>query len=57
MPELRWYFGYPLCIALMIVISAAQFYFFYRKGWIFGGKWDGPVLPSDSTGHKPHSLT
>ena len=57
MPELRWYFGYPLCIALMIAISAAQFYFFYRKGWIFGGKWDGPVLPSDSTGHKPHSLT
>jgi magnesium transporter len=57
MPELRWYFGYPLCIALMIAISAAQFYFFYRKGWIFGGKWDGPVLPTDSNGHKPHSLT
>jgi magnesium transporter len=47
MPELRWYFGYPLCIALMVLISAAQFWFFWRKGWIFAGKWDGPVLPVD----------
>ena len=55
MPELRWYFGYPLCIALMVLISAAQGYFFWRKGWIFGGKWDGPVLPDPAPGSPKRS--
>jgi magnesium transporter len=34
MPELNWYFGYPLCLALMAAITAGQFIFFRRKGWI-----------------------
>jgi magnesium transporter len=38
MPELHWYFGYPLCLALMAAITAGQFLFFKRKGWIGGGK-------------------
>ncbi|MDJ0687412.1 MAG: magnesium/cobalt transporter CorA [Xenococcaceae cyanobacterium MO_188.B32] len=33
MPELNWYWGYPLCWALMITISASLCYFFWRKGW------------------------
>ena len=33
MPELNWYFGYPLCIALMLAIASALFYFFWRRGW------------------------
>lgn len=34
MPELNFYFGYPLCLSLMALISLVQFVFFYRKGWI-----------------------
>ena len=34
MPELNWYFGYPLCLTLMIVISSSLYYFFWRKGWL-----------------------
>jgi magnesium transporter len=36
MPELNWPFGYPLCLALMAVITVVQFIFFRRKGWIGG---------------------
>ncbi len=36
MPELNWHFGYPLCLALMAVITVGQFVFFWRKGWIGG---------------------
>jgi magnesium transporter len=39
MPELSWYYGYPICLAVMATISAGQLIFFYRKGWIGrGGK-------------------
>ncbi len=38
MPELNWYLGYPLCLSLMAGITAGQFLFFKRKGWIGGGK-------------------
>lgn len=34
MPELDWAFGYPLCLLLMAIITAGQFLFFRRKGWI-----------------------
>jgi magnesium transporter len=34
LPELGWYFGYPLALLLMLVIAGAQLYFFKRKGWI-----------------------
>lgn len=33
MPELEWYFGYPLCLSVMIITSAVQIYFFWQKGW------------------------
>lgn len=38
MPELDWYFGYPLCLALMAAISIGQIFFFKKKGWILSGK-------------------
>jgi magnesium transporter len=38
MPELDWYYGYPLCMGMMAAISIGQLAFFYRKGWI-GGSW------------------
>ena len=33
MPELNWYWGYPLCWALMITIASSLIYFFWRRGW------------------------
>lgn len=34
MPELAWYYGYPLCIAIMTVLSLAIYFWFKRKGWL-----------------------
>ena len=33
MPELEWYWGYVLCLAVMAVIAATQIYFFWKRGW------------------------
>lgn len=33
MPELDWYWGYPLCWTLMIAIAIGLIYFFWRRGW------------------------
>lgn len=33
MPELDWYWGYPLCWAVMLAIAGGLVYFFKRKGW------------------------
>lgn len=33
MPELDWYWGYPLCLGAMALTAAGLVYFFWRKGW------------------------
>jgi magnesium transporter len=33
MPELNWYWGYPMVWALMLAIAAGLVYFFKRRGW------------------------
>ncbi|MUL36120.1 magnesium/cobalt transporter CorA [Gloeocapsopsis dulcis] len=33
MPELNWYWGYPLCLASMGAIAALLVVFFWRRGW------------------------
>jgi magnesium transporter len=33
MPELGWYFGYPLCLSVMVITSVVQIFFFWQKGW------------------------
>jgi magnesium transporter len=33
MPELNWYWGYPLCLGAMVVVAASLVYFFWRRGW------------------------
>lgn len=33
MPELNWYWGYPVCLATMVVIASGLVYFFWRRGW------------------------
>jgi magnesium transporter len=34
MPELRWLFGYPYALALMVVSAIIPFPSFKRKGWL-----------------------
>jgi len=34
MPELRWPYGYPFAIALMVASVVVPFLYFRRKGWL-----------------------
>jgi magnesium transporter len=34
MPELKWAWGYPFALVLMVISVAAPFLFFRRKGWL-----------------------
>jgi magnesium transporter len=34
MPELRWFYGYPMAIALMIVTSTTLYFVFKRRNWL-----------------------
>lgn len=34
MPELGWYWGYPLVLGLMAMVAAGQLFFFWHKGWL-----------------------
>ncbi|QHG19432.1 magnesium/cobalt transporter CorA [Nostoc sp. ATCC 53789] len=34
MPELDWYWGYPLCLAVMAVIALGLLFFFWQRGWL-----------------------
>lgn len=38
MPELHWRWGYPAVMGGMALIAAALAYWFYRKGWLGGGR-------------------
>jgi magnesium transporter len=33
-PELTWTFGYPLVLAVMVVICFALYRYFRRAGWL-----------------------
>jgi len=34
MPELHWYYGYPMVWSLMILLTAGLIWFFRRRGWM-----------------------
>ncbi|MBW4563595.1 MAG: magnesium/cobalt transporter CorA [Mojavia pulchra JT2-VF2] len=34
MPELNWYWGYPICLAVMAAIAGGLIFFFWRRGWL-----------------------
>ena len=34
MPELRWRWGYPTTLAVMLLIGVSLLYFFRRRGWL-----------------------
>ncbi len=33
MPELDWYWGYPACLSLMLIIAGSLVFFFWKRGW------------------------
>jgi magnesium transporter len=37
MPELHWYWGYPMVWVAMLASAAAMLTYFYKRGWIFRG--------------------
>jgi magnesium transporter len=34
MPELKFYWGYPICISAMAAIALGLLFFFWRRGWL-----------------------
>jgi len=50
MPELEWYWGYPLILLLMLAVAGALLGYFWRKGWL-GARPDLP--PPDTDGPSP----
>jgi len=38
MPELSWYYGYPIALGLMIAVALGLLYFFRRRGWLGGDR-------------------
>jgi len=42
MPELTWYWGYPLALIIMLFVASALMLFFARKGWL--GRQDPPAI-------------
>jgi magnesium transporter len=34
MPELKWLFGYPFALALMVISAVLPYWFFRRRGWL-----------------------
>jgi magnesium transporter len=38
MPELRWYYGYPMLLVIVVITTIGMLTYFYRQGWIFRGR-------------------
>jgi magnesium transporter len=38
MPELNWYYGYPMAWAIMLATAGGMLFYFYRRGWLFRGQ-------------------
>jgi magnesium transporter len=38
MPELRWRYGYPLALAIMVGTAIGLLLWFRRRGWLGGGE-------------------
>jgi magnesium transporter len=34
MPELDWYFGYPMALVLMVIAAILPYWFFKWKRWL-----------------------
>jgi magnesium transporter len=51
MPELRWFWGYPVTLLGMALITVLMLLYFRRRGWI--GQPDLPGLHPEET-HRQH---
>ena len=38
MPELNWYYGYPICLGLMFFMTVGVLVYLFRRGMIGGGR-------------------
>jgi len=38
MPELRWHWGYPFSLVMMLGVAAGELFFFWRRGWFTSTK-------------------
>jgi len=47
MPELSWYWGYPLCLGVMATIAIALFTFFWQQGWFANFSAPPPPPPPE----------
>lgn len=56
MPELEWYYGYPLIWLAMIVVAVAQFVFFARKGWLGSSFKQDKSLPDQEHEEGTHEV-
>jgi magnesium transporter len=45
MPELRWAWGYPAVMVLMLVLAVGMLLYFRRRGWLGAGEGIGPPPP------------
>jgi magnesium transporter len=36
MPELKWHWGYFICLFTMLIIAAGLLYYFWKRGWLRG---------------------
>jgi len=34
MPELNWYYGYPITMGMMGLVVLLMLFYFYKKGWL-----------------------
>ncbi|HZD25002.1 MAG TPA: magnesium/cobalt transporter CorA [Alphaproteobacteria bacterium] len=60
MPELKWTFGYPFVLLLMLVIAVAMLGYFRWRGWLGGEGWLRDVEeppPGDDAGPADHGRT
>lgn len=53
MPELGWWYGYPLLVLLMAIILAFEMFVFWRLGWLSG---DGAPGKKRRKRHRKHGV-
>jgi magnesium transporter len=59
MPELKWYYGYPLCLGFMLVLSLSIVALLYWKGWLSNRslkKVERRIVPKSAVPSAPASL-
>jgi magnesium transporter len=47
MPELRWKWGYPMAISMMVATATGFMYYFWRKGWLKSAEFRPPADQPD----------